>query len=97
MVQTCELNANGKTFTFFDHVSYCESKIAQRNVFIWRLLFSTSPLDHGAYGVRGLNYTLYVRQKCVNSPLMYACSLSVTKISGIPNLTIQRSNKTVKS
>ena len=48
------------------------------------LLFSTSPLDHGAYGVPGLNCTLYVWQKGVNSPLMYSFPLSVTKISGIP-------------
>ena len=57
--------------------------------FNWRLLFSTSPLDHGAYGVRGLNCTLYVRQKSANSPLIYSFPLSVTKILGIPNLTTQ--------
>ena len=76
-------------------MSYCESKKVQRNVFNGRLLFSTIPLDHGSYGVRGLKYTLYVRQKCVNSALIYSFPLSVRKITGIPNLTIQWSNNTV--
>ena len=97
LVLSCELNAKGNDFTFCDHVAYCESKTVQRNVFSWRLLYSTSPLDHGAYGVRGLNCTLYVRQKCVNSRLMYSFPLSVTKKSGIPNLTIQWSNNTVSA
>ena len=72
LVLTCELNPKGNTFTFCDHVSYCESKTVRRNAFNWRLQFSTSPLDHGAYGVRGLNCTLSVRQICVNSPLRYS-------------------------
>ena len=75
-------------FTLCDHVSYCESKIVRRNAFSWQLLFLTKPLDLGAYGVRGLNCTLYVRRKCVNSPLIYSFPLSVNKITGIPNLTI---------
>ena len=79
LVLTCELNAKGKIFTFCDHVSYCESKTVRRNVFNWQLLFSKSTLDHGAYGVRGLNFTLFVRQKCANSPLMYSFPLPVTK------------------
>ena len=78
LVLTCELNANGNTFTFCDHVSYCESKTVRRIVFNWRLLFSTSPLDHSAFGVRGLNCTLYIRQKCQNSPLLCSFSLSVS-------------------
>ena len=90
-----ELNANGKLFTLCDHVSYCESRTVRRNVFNWPLIISTIPLDHGAYGIRDLNCTLYVRQKCVNFPLMYSFPLPVTKISGIPNLTIQWSNNTV--
>ena len=91
------MNAQGYTFTFCDHVSYCESKTVQRNIFKWRLLFSTSPLDHGAYGVHGLTCILYVRQKCVNSPLMYLFPLFVTKVSGIRNLTIQWPNNTVSA
>ena len=71
-VRTCELKANENIFTFCDNLSYCESRTVRRNVFNWRLLFSTSPLDHGAYSVRGLNCTLYVQQKCANSPLKYS-------------------------
>ena len=67
------------------------------HVFNWQLLFSTNPLDHGAYSVRGLNCTLYVRQKFANSPLIYSFPLVVTKISGIPNLTIHWSNSTLSA
>ena len=97
LVLTCELIAKGITFTFYYHVSYCVSKILRTNVFNWQLLFSTSPLDHGAYGVRGSKCILYVRQKCANSPLIYSFPLSDTKISGIPNLLIQWSNNTVSA
>ena len=93
----CELNAKGNTFTFCDHASYFVSTIVQRSVLNGRLLFLTSSLDHGAYGVRALKCTLYVRQKCVNSPLIYSFPLSVTRISGIPNFAIQRSNKSLSA
>ena len=73
------------------------SVILRRNVFNWWLLFSTSSLDHGAYGVSRLTCTLYVRQKCGNSALIFSFPLSVTKISAIPNLTIQLSNNTVSA
>ena len=93
----CELNANGNTLTFCDHVSYCVPRTVQRNVFSWQLLFSTSPLDHGAYGVLGTYCTLFVRQKCANSPLRCSFPLSVTKMSGFPNLKMQWSNNTVSA
>ena len=48
----CELYPKGNVFNFCDNVSYCESEILRRNVFKYRLLFSTSPFDHGAYGAR---------------------------------------------
>ena len=83
--------------SLYVQVSYCESRTVRRNVFNWQLQISTCPLDHGAYGVHGLNCTLYVRQKCVNSPLMYSFPLPITKISGMPNLTIQCSNNSVSA
>ena len=88
-VITCEMNTKGKVLTFCDHVSYCESKTVRRSVSNGRLLFSTIPSGNGEYDVRGLNCTQYMRQKCANSPLMYSFPLLLTKISGIPNLTIQ--------
>ena len=97
LVLTCELNAKRNVFDFCDHASYCESKTLRKNMFSWRLLFSTSPLDHVGYGVRGLNCTLYVRQKFVNSALRRSFPLSVSKISVIPQLTIQWSNITVSA
>ena len=54
-----------------------------------------SPIDQGAYGVRGFNCTLFVPQKGANSLLTNSFPLSVTKISGIPNVTSQWSNNTV--
>ena len=91
-VLTCERNANGNVLTFCDYGSYCESKTVHSKTFSCLLIFSTNPFDHGAYGVRGLNCTLYVRQKYANSHLTYSYKFSVTIISGIPNLTIQWSN-----
>ena len=67
LVLTCELNAKRNVFTFCDHVSYCESKTVQRNVFNCLLKFSTSHFDRGAYDVRGLNCTLYMQHKSANS------------------------------
>ena len=89
LVLFCELNAKEKIFTFSYRVLYCETKTLQRNVFSWRLPFSTSPIDNSAYGVRGSNCTIYVQQKCVNSPLMYSFPLSVIKMSGMPKLIVQ--------
>ena len=91
-VLICEFNANGNVFSFRDQVSYCDSKTVHENVFNFLLLASTNPFEHGAYGVRGVNCTLYTRQKCINSQLIYSFSLYVAKMPGIPNLSIQWSN-----
>ena len=48
LVTICENIGKGNIFTICDHVSYCESQTVRRNVFIWQLVFSISPLDHGA-------------------------------------------------
>ena len=91
-VLTSDLNAIGKIFSFLTthHIACLRLR---RNVFCCLLLFSINQFDQGAYGVRGLNCTLSTRQKYVNLPLMYLFPLSITKISGILNLTIQRSSK----
>ena len=59
----CELNANGNVSNICDHVSCCDSRTMRKNVFSCLLLISANPFDHGAFGVRGLNCTLYTRQK----------------------------------
>ena len=84
-------------FKFYDHVSYCESKTVRKNLFSFLLLSSTNPFDLGSYSVRGLNCTWCVRQKCACSQLIYLFPLSVTKIPGIANLTIQWAYKTFKA
>ena len=66
----------------------------RRNVLSCLLLFSASPFDEFAYGVRGLICTLYNLQKCVDSQLMFSFPIAVAKISAIPNLTIEWSNNT---
>ena len=74
-VLTCELIPKGKVFTFCDHLTYCEYQTVRRKVFSCLLLLSTSRFDHGAYGVRGLNYTLFMRQNGANLPLIYSFPL----------------------
>ena len=70
VVLICEFNAKGKVFTFFDHLSYFESRTLRENVFNCQF-FSANPFDQGAYCVLVLKCTLYIRQKCANSQLMY--------------------------
>ena len=75
-------------------MTYCETKTVRRNVFNCLSQFPTRPFGRFKFGASGLICALYMRQKCTISPLIYSFQFSITKTSGIPNLTIQWSNNT---
>ena len=58
----------------------------------WSITISTNLFHHGEYGMRGLNCTLYMWQKCAKSKLINSFPFSVKRISGIPILIIQWPN-----